>query len=53
MSLRINDSAPDFLAKTTEGDLSFHEWIGDSWAVDTPEDLEIVIALMKERNEKV
>ena len=33
MSLRINDIAPDFNAKTTEGDISFHEWIGDCWAV--------------------
>ncbi len=33
MSLRINDTAPDFKAKTSVGDISFHEWIGDSWAV--------------------
>ena len=33
MSLRINDIAPDFAAKTTKGDISFHDWIGDSWAV--------------------
>ena len=33
MSLRINDNAPDFSVKTTEGDLSFHEWIGNGWAV--------------------
>ena len=33
MTLRINDSAPDFNAKTTEGEISFHDWIGDSWAV--------------------
>ena len=33
MDLRINDTAPDFKAKTTEGEISFHEWIGDSWAV--------------------
>jgi alkyl hydroperoxide reductase subunit AhpC len=33
MALRINDQAPDFTAKTTQGDISFHEWIGDSWAV--------------------
>jgi thioredoxin-dependent peroxiredoxin len=31
--LRIGDTAPDFEADTTEGTLSFHEWIGDSWAV--------------------
>ena len=33
MSLRINDTAPDFKAKTTQGDINFHDWIGDSWAV--------------------
>ena len=33
MTLRINDIAPDFIAKTTEGEISFHNWIGDGWAV--------------------
>ena len=33
MSLRINDTAPDFTADTTHGKLSFHEWIGDHWAI--------------------
>ena len=33
MSLRINDTAPDFEAETTQGTIHFHEWIGDSWAV--------------------
>lgn len=33
MSLRINDTAPDFTAETTKGTIRFHEWIGDSWAV--------------------
>lgn len=33
MSLRINDIAPDFTAETTHGTLSFHDWIGDGWAV--------------------
>ena len=33
MSLRINDTAPDFTAETTEGQISFHDWIGDGYAV--------------------
>ena len=33
MSLRINDQAPNFTAQTTQGQLDFHEWIGDGWAV--------------------
>ena len=33
MTLTINDTAPDFTAQTTDGELHFHEWIGDSWAV--------------------
>ncbi len=33
MSLRINDTAPDFVAETTQGTLRFHEWIGDGWAI--------------------
>ncbi len=33
MSLRINDVAPDFTAQTTQGDLTFHDWIGDGWVV--------------------
>jgi thioredoxin-dependent peroxiredoxin len=33
MALQINDTAPDFQAETTEGPISFHDWIGDSWAV--------------------
>ncbi len=33
MSLRINDIAPNFTAKTTQGTIDFHQWIGDQWAV--------------------
>ena len=33
MSLRINDTAPNFNAETTQGPIDFHEWIGDSYAV--------------------
>jgi alkyl hydroperoxide reductase subunit AhpC len=31
--LRINDTAPDFTAETTQGTINFHEWIGDGWAI--------------------
>ena len=33
MTLKINSLAPDFKAKTTIGDISFHDWLGDSWGV--------------------
>jgi thioredoxin-dependent peroxiredoxin len=33
MSIRINDTAPDFTAETTQGPISFHQWIGDGWAI--------------------
>ena len=33
MTLSIGSTAPDFTADTTEGQLSFHDWIGDSWCV--------------------
>jgi thioredoxin-dependent peroxiredoxin len=33
MSLRINDTAPDFTAETTQGPIHFHEWIGDGYAI--------------------
>ena len=33
MTIRINDEAPDFSAETTQGDISFHDWIGDGWAI--------------------
>ncbi len=33
MALRINDEAPDFTAETTEGTVTFHDWIGAGWAI--------------------
>ena len=33
MTLKINSMAPDFKAKTQLGDISFHDWLGDSWGV--------------------
>lgn len=36
MSLRINDTAPDFTAESTEGTINFHDWIGDGWAILFP-----------------
>ena len=33
MSLRINDTAPDFTANSTEGTINFHDWLGDSYAL--------------------
>jgi alkyl hydroperoxide reductase subunit AhpC len=33
MALQLGETAPDFQAETTEGPISFHEWLGDSWGV--------------------
>jgi alkyl hydroperoxide reductase subunit AhpC len=33
MSVRLGDEAPDFTAETTQGQIRFHEWKGNSWAV--------------------
>ncbi len=33
MALRINDTAPDFTAETTDGPISFHDWIGEGYAI--------------------
>ena len=33
MTLRLGDTAPDFRAETTEGSISFHDYLGDSWGV--------------------
>ena len=33
MALRINDTVPDFTAQTDHGTITFHDWIGDNWAI--------------------
>ncbi len=33
MAIRIGDIAPDFTARTTQGTINFHDWIGDGWAI--------------------
>jgi alkyl hydroperoxide reductase subunit AhpC len=33
MSLRINSEAPNFTAETTEGQIDFHQWISNGWAI--------------------
>jgi alkyl hydroperoxide reductase subunit AhpC len=33
MTLRINDTAPNFKADTTKGPIDFHQWIGDQWVI--------------------
>jgi alkyl hydroperoxide reductase subunit AhpC len=33
MGLHLGDTAPDFTADTTDGEISFHQWRGDSWVV--------------------
>ncbi|MBE05524.1 MAG: peroxidase [Gammaproteobacteria bacterium] len=33
MTLRINAEAPNFTADTTEGTITFHDWIGEGWAI--------------------
>jgi thioredoxin-dependent peroxiredoxin len=33
VAIRLGDQAPNFTAATTEGELDFHDWKGDSWAV--------------------
>lgn len=33
MAIRLGDTAPDFTAETTEGTITFHEWLGDGWGV--------------------
>ena len=33
MSLRLGDEAPNFVQASTQGDINFHDWLGDSWGV--------------------
>ena len=33
MALRINDTVPNFTTQTSQGEITFHDWIGDSWAI--------------------
>src|SRR3974390_2207389 len=33
MTLSLNDTAPDFEAETTQGNIKFHDWIGNGWAI--------------------
>jgi len=33
MAIRLGDTAPDFRAETTAGEISFHEWLGESWGI--------------------
>src|SRR6266481_1231334 len=33
MAIRLGDTAPDFTAQTTEGEVNFHEWLGNGWGV--------------------
>ncbi|MCZ6862380.1 MAG: peroxiredoxin [Alphaproteobacteria bacterium] len=33
MAIQLGDEAPDFTAETTEGNISFHDWIGDGWCL--------------------
>ncbi|MBQ0735899.1 peroxiredoxin [Aquimarina celericrescens] len=32
-ALRLGDEAPNFTAQTTEGEINFHDWLGDSWGI--------------------
>ena len=33
MAIRLGDTAPDFTAQTTEGEINFHDWLGDGWGI--------------------
>ena len=45
MTLQLGDTAPDFTAETTEGELSFYEWLGNQWGVhyDVEADLRVTL----------
>ena len=32
-TLRLGDEAPNFTAQSTEGEINFHEWMGEGWSV--------------------
>ena len=32
-TIRLGDEAPNFTAQTTEGEINFHDWLGDSWGI--------------------
>jgi len=33
MAIRLGETVPDFTAQTTQGEISFHEWLGDGWGL--------------------
>jgi len=33
MAIRLGETAPDFTAQTTQGEISFHDWLGESWGL--------------------
>jgi thioredoxin-dependent peroxiredoxin len=33
MAIRLGDTAPDFTAQTTEGEVNFHQWLGNGWGI--------------------
>ena len=33
MAIRLGDIAPDFTTITTQGEINFHEWLGDNWGL--------------------
>ena len=51
MSLRINETAPDFTAETTQGRIQVHEWLGDSWGIlfSHPKEKRVVMFIHPDR----